>query len=168
MTKIRLISSKSDGEVKAARSFEKLQQSAALMFAELCRVAAGAGSADKALKATVQFLDELAAAEEDAALTAPEIRRALTEQLASWQKLPDGIAADDHAPHLVTMSRGALRKVAGTLAGNLSQANQGRHLMYEGLVEIERLREKNRLLFQNRTAKSGQKKQNKKSDPVKL
>ena len=141
---IKIASSQPESAIDANRHKSKLRQAACLAFEQWCRVAAGAGSADRALKAMAWFYEALSEAEESTTITAGDVRQTLIEALRSWEEGSSHLQSDEHERHLHTIVRGSLRKVASDMVGNLTQERNGRALIYDGILAIEKLRESNR------------------------
>jgi hypothetical protein len=140
---VALVSSRSETEIKQLGSQATLAGYARAAFSEMCRVAAGAGNVDAALKTLVGFHACLSDIEEDGDLTKAQIQAAFQSALRLWLDNSLVYEEDDPAQDIETIARGSLRFVASELTGNRTQAALAQTQIYDGVIAIEQIRQKN-------------------------
>lgn len=136
---MRLVSCQTDAERDREQALREAIEMAAIAFANIMRVARGAGKPHRLVHDAVDMVGAFNAYFELAGHypgehVAYEIRHLL------WARSCDREWSDG----IDEMSRGALQVVASRLIGQLTQETRGEHELISGLTVIEKIRAANR------------------------
>ncbi|WP_296597541.1 hypothetical protein [Phenylobacterium sp.] len=143
---MKIVSSNTDAELAANRALEQVEGGLVELTANLIRVVRGAGRPGDIIEQVVGLTEALREYGDAAGHLPAGDELAGMIRLESREVVVGHVSESSAAWHYAEqrMVRGALQMAASSLLGQLTQRAAGSQELFNGLFEIERMREENR------------------------